>query len=423
MTRPKKILLIHGALPLGGIETHIVRLAEELNRRGIEVRILLLRKSYDTEIMIELEKYATVYFATDILKYNFPAVRRNLQMMAVMPMAKRKISEIVRDIDCIHVCGIWSLVFYFKNIFDIDRNIKVVCGVYHQNEFNFVSVKPLFLRKLLLKIVGSCLKLESMIFFNEKSVRTARHLYGLNYKITSVFPIGIKFDNSKVDARVNWKSRNIVSIGRVTNFKTYNFKVVECLTEIIKMDPRFQYHVYGDGEKMQDLKRLVVNHGLSGSVFLHGSIPYKEFGTIMNDAFIFIGSGTAILEAAAMGVPSIIGIESDDVGLTYGLLSNMGGYSYHEKGLDYDVHPIFDVIKDVSELSLHDYMNVSEKARLKASEFSIKHLADLYIDYISNNSLSPIKNVKFSLPIYIVGILSCFAIGIVNKERTFGSRY
>lgn len=423
MMSPKKILLVHGALNLGGIETHIVRLAEELSLRGVEVHVLLLTKVCDVELVKTLEKYAVIYFLADILKYKNSIVINNAQIMAVMPVSKIHLLEILEDVDCVHVCGVWSLVFYCRNIADIARTTKVVCGVYHQNEFNFSSVHPTFFRRYLISMVQTYLPPDSMLFFNEKSVETAISLYGEKYREGNVFPIGIKFDGSKIDPSVNWKLRKIISVGRLTKFKTYNFKMIECFDEIKKIDQSFQYHIYGDGEEMTALKNLVEERNLSGSVFLHGSIPYNQFGNVIKDAFIFIGSGTAILEASSMGIPSIIGIESDSDGLTYGLLSSLSGYSYHEKNLNYALHSFPDCIKDVSVLELPDYVDISNKAKSRALEFSIEKFIDLYIKFISDNLLLPTKNDKISLAPYLVGVLFCFLIGFFNKKRIFGVRY
>ncbi len=423
MITPKKILLIHGALNLGGIETHIVRLAEELSLRGVEVRVLLLTKVCDVALIKALEKYAVVYFLADILKYKNSIVKNNAQLMAVMPVSKIHILGILKDVDCVHVCGVWSLVFYCRNIVGLARTTKVVCGVYHQNEFNFSSVYPIFFRRYLIGMVQSYLPSDSMLFFNEKSVETAISLYGEKYREGNVFPIGIKFGGSEIDPSVNWKLRKIISVGRLTKFKTYNFKMIECFDEIKKIDQNFQYHIYGDGEEMTALKKLVEDRRLSGSVFFHGSIPYNKFENVIKDAFIFVGSGTAILEASSMGVPSVIGIESDNDGLTYGLLSSLSGYSYHEKNLNYALHSFPDCIKDISVLALPDYIDISDKAKSRASEFSIEKFVDLYTKFISDNLLLPIKNVKISLVPYLLGVLFCFLIGFFNKKKIFGARY
>lgn len=423
MLFPKKILLLHGAFSLGGIETHILRLAEELHGRGIQVHVLLLTKKHESKLLSELKKFAVVKFAADILKNPSSPFRNNLQFMSVMDPIESELANILQDVECVHVCGVWSLVFYIKHVMRKLPHTKVVCGVYHQNEFNFRSISPPFFQKHLFNLVNQSIPAESMLFFNEKSVDTAVDLYGEKYTGSDVFPIGIKFKADSVDARINFRSRKIISVGRITSFKTYNFKMVEAFHEILKIDSSFEYHIYGDGEQFSELKQFIASQGMGKSVFLHGSLPYQDFEKVISDAFAFVGSGTALLEAAAMGIPAIIGIESDDQGLTYGLLSKLTGYSYHEKGLNFPLQTFSNCIEDIAMADVDAYAMISERSKIRASEFSIEEFVDLYLNYMKKNTLLPDTNISIDMSKYYPGIFSCFAMGIMDKKRSFSARY
>lgn len=423
MSFPKKILLLHGAFSLGGIETHILRLAEELHGRGIQVHVLLLTKKHEPKLLDELKKFATVQFAADILKNPSSRFRNNLQFMSVMDPMESELDKILRDVECVHVCGVWSLVFYIKHVMQKLPRTKVVCGVYHQNEFNFRSISPQFFQKQLFNLVNQSIPAESMLFFNDKCVDTAVDLYGEKYTGSDIFPIGIKFKKESIDPSINFKSRKIVSVGRITSFKTYNFKIVEAFNEILKIDPSFEYHIYGDGEQFPELKQFIASRGMENCVFLHGSLPYQDFEKVISDAFAFVGSGTALLEAAAMGIPAIIGIESDDQGLTYGLLSKLTGYSYHEKGLNFPLQTFVDCIADMATADLDAYSRMSEHSKMRASEFSIEEFVDLYLDYLKKHPLLPDTNTGINMQKYYFGIFSCFCLGVMDKKKTFSSRY
>lgn len=423
MSLPKKVLFLHGAFNLGGIETHILRLAEELHGRGVEVHILLLTLRYDQKLIDELSKFSVIQFAPNILKNPSSSFKGNLQLMSVMPLKEGAIDELLSGVDCIHICGVWSLVFYCKHIRQKAMQTKVVCGVYHQNEFNFRSIHPSFFQKQLFNLVNDSIPAESMLFFNEKSVDMAVDLYGKKYYGSQVFPIGIKFNATSIDPKKNHQSRKIISVGRITSFKTYNFKMVEIFDQILKIDPSFEYHIYGDGEQFSELKQFIEMKKMGNSIFLHGSLPYQDFEKVIGDAFIFVGSGTALLEAAAMGIPAVIGIESDTEGLTYGLLNKLQGYSYHEKGLSFALESFVKCINDIALLDASGYADISLKSKARASEFSIEEFVDLYFSYLNKNLLLPVENIDLNMPKYLFGTATCFALGRLDEKKLFSARY
>jgi glycosyltransferase involved in cell wall biosynthesis len=246
--------------------------------------------------------------------------------------------------------------------------------------------------------VNNSIPAESMLFFNEKSGYMALDLYGEKHNDNDVFPIGIKFGDNVIDPKINHQSRKIISVGRITSFKTYNFKMVEIFDKILKIDPLFEYHIYGDGAQFSELEQFIKTKNMKNSIFLHSSLPYHDFEKVIKDAFIFVGSGTALLEAAAMGVPAVIGIESDTEGLTYGLLSKLPGYSYHEKALSFPLEDFVSCIKDIAALDASGYADISEKSKVRASDFSIEEFVDLYLSYLKSNALLPIRDIHLNMP-------------------------
>ena len=60
---------------------------------------------------------------------------------------------------------------------------------------------------------------------------------------------------------------------------------------------------------------------------------------------VFVGSGTSIIESSALGIPSIIGIESNNDGETYGFFSNLRGYSYNEDNLDIEKKTYYEILE------------------------------------------------------------------------------
>ena len=144
---------------------------------------------------------------------------------------------------------------------------------------------------------------------------------------------------------------------------------------------------------------------------------------MIGEAFAFVGSGTALLEAAAMGIPAIIGIESDEEGLTYGLLSQLKGYSYHEKGLAFPLESFATCIAALVTGGEDAYAAISERCKMRAAEFSIGEFVDLYIRYLNQHALLPDPQVRINMPKYLIGIISCFVLGHLDKKKLFSARY
>ena len=65
-------------------------------------------------------------------------------------------------------------------------------------------------------------------------------------------------------------------------------------------------------------------------VILKGILDYNKFNEVVSLANVFVGNGTAVLEAANLSVPSIVGIESCEDPITYGYISDIEEFDYNE---------------------------------------------------------------------------------------------
>jgi 1,2-diacylglycerol 3-alpha-glucosyltransferase len=95
----------------------------------------------------------------------------------------------------------------------------------------------------------------------------------------------------------------------------------------------------------------------------------------MDDALAFVGSGTAIIEASACGVPSVVGIEDDQEGLTYGFLHQTAGFAYHSIGLNYGITSIYERLNYLVHCSFDEYQQECQLARKRSYDFSIEKTA------------------------------------------------
>lgn len=116
------------------------------------------------------------------------------------------------------------------------------------------------------------------------------------------------------------KAYKIVSVGRLDDYKTYNLFMPAIIRRLVDQGLDVSYEIYGEGVFRPQIEDLVEELGLEGRITLMGYLPYTQFPEVLEEAYVFIGMGTAAIEAAAAGVPTIYSAPRDMQGLTHGLV-------------------------------------------------------------------------------------------------------
>jgi len=137
-----------------------------------------------------------------------------------------------------------------------------------------------------------------------------------------------------------------------------------------------EYHIYGDGDQFQALKAQIRDMGCEQKIHLHGTLEYSRLPEVLRNAWLFVGSGTAIIEAAACGVPALIGVESEPEPRTYGFLHSMPGLDYQEADIGLEKRSFVEFCEELHSLSEEEYAKVCERSVRKAETFSIERLID-----------------------------------------------
>ena len=104
-------------------------------------------------------------------------------------------------------------------------------------------------------------------------------------------------------------------------------------------------------------------------------IAYSELSSVFSKYKFALGSGTSVLQSSGLGVPSIVGIESLDKPLTYGLLNETKAADYMEIGLDYELKPVYEVAVNVLGCGASEYKKLCEKAEERAQYFCVEKCA------------------------------------------------
>jgi len=137
-------------------------------------------------------------------------------------------------------------------------------------------------------------------------------------------------------------------------------------------------------ETLLQYKRIVVaiqdkisRLNLVDNIHLKGQLIYSNFGKIITNYDLFIGSGTAIIEASSLGVCSIVGVESIQSPQSYGYFTSCADFDYNLGSLDIEKVPVQGLIKKFIAMA------VSEKNELSKEHVDV--MSQFYIETCSDN--------------------------------------
>ena len=404
------MLIIYGSLALGGIETFYVRLARSRYKNGLSTKILLTsrRNLSDKFLLDEMMKYADVQYVEDYFKFKsikyLPA-----HFHLLFSFKASCIKGLMNDITHIHVSNSIYAIYFFKFLKIVNKDIPLTMGVYHSKEYIWGGKNLPFYEKINREIFQKALTNKASIFFNEKLPSIYRNYYSFSSSDVNVFPLGVIEDEGGEN---NNKSTNkkirIISVGRLVSFKTYNFWMLDVVKKLReKID--VEYHIYGNGPDYEKISRKISELNLTKVVFLKGELPYANFRSVVSSYDIFIGSGTAIIEASSLGIPSIIGVEMVEKPLSYGFVCDIPGFSYNEDGL-YEKTDVFNLIISYLEKNQDQKKLISSKHIDWSSKFTMHQCVENFNDVALKSKFINFKNFN-----YLIYSLSFFFDSLTKK--------
>jgi glycosyltransferase involved in cell wall biosynthesis len=159
---------------------------------------------------------------------------------------------------------------------------------------------------------------DRILFMSSQYISDGREVLGSQWDAT-LFPLPISVGRYSLVER-NPDRKIIVSVGRLSSMKEYNFYMVNVMEQLIAKGYDIFWHIYGDGDYKTQVMKAVERSGLMGRVKLWGELPYENFPEVLARAGYFVGMGTSVLEASAAGVPNIVAVAYDTSGITHGPL-------------------------------------------------------------------------------------------------------
>lgn len=370
-------LFVYTSLSLGGVETFFVRLAKQFEEKNIRLRFLfLLKGGGNQELMRELIKYADVYFWEDLCVCG-KSKYLSTKAKALMPPDRKSIKNVFSDVESVHVSCALTYFSAVRIFASLQTPVKFIFGVYHSNELAWGDINNIPLYEKYFRSFVFSDKHVLLIFFNDVSKAITLGNNNVSDVPSCTFPLGV---NLPVVPRhkIIKQSRTlrIVSVGRLTAFKTYNLSMLDVVRKSVSQGVDMRYDVYGSGPLEEGMLFEIDRLGLQEHVVLHGDLSYSLLDETLKRYDVFVGSGTALLHAAANGVPCVTAIENEPEPKTYGFFSDLSGLDYHEQSSPYEKKNIIDVLDAFARMSESEKAVLEYDHFLKSKSFDIDTCAD-----------------------------------------------
>jgi len=365
------MLFIYGCLGLGGIETFFVRIAKDRYSRGLETKIILrYPEKSNPELLREMRLYAKVFNYADI----FRAPNSLMFFKLICPIKKKPLQTLLTGISQIHV-------FQGDDALLADRlkrhgncNVPITVGFYHYVHYLWGGDDIPYCEKINRKYVLEYLPKKSLMMFSQDNIALYEKHYGSDFSNANTFSIGvIDTKNSTTSTLIRNDMVRICAVGRLVDFKTYNYHLINVIKKLTDNSFKVQLDIFGDGPTRASLESEIHAQNLTGIVNLKGSFDYSLFDEVVKNYDVFVGTGTAIVQASALGIPSITAIDHAKDASSYGYFYKIHNRQYGRSGLNIKHENMYDLIEKYCVSSNEEIIDLRQKHSDCTESFIIKN--------------------------------------------------
>lgn len=344
-----RFLFVYGELRHGGIETLIVRFAQYLAKAGRTLALCIPGGELAEQIGKE----------TELLMWTN---RKNAvrQAMAWIEQSAEPVTMISFD----PISAALGLAIEARSAGRVP--LVHLSGVYHPRTYFMTGERGdrKWLNRLVAKAVG-----DPLIFYMNAECRTEHErLWRTPLAESAIIPLPIEERASSWQPVASDRLR-IVSVGRLVDFKTYNLSAPEIVRECVDASVPVSWDIYGtglDGPIRKNIKR----HNVGQSVALKGILPYPDFASTVAGYDLFVGMGTAALEAAMLGVPTIVATESEPRG-SYGFVDQLPFGNVGERQAFPPPYDLGELIRDFAAMDQSERAALSARCRQAVLPYSL----------------------------------------------------
>lgn len=391
-TLPAEIFLVYGSLRTGGIETLIVRMANFFVASGLRVSIFCgsggeLEASLNQQVKL-IYYNASIDLVHAVASYHSKSgLEFKVLLLSFDPISAARAlmveTALSRNMQITHLSGVFHPRAYFMTGERRDR---------------------VFLNYLIARAVGS----SSLFFMNEECRKSHESKWGVDLANSPILALPIKLENVIWQDSGNVEVR-VVSVGRLVNFKAYNLGAAGVVRACIDQGVKVTWDIYGEGSLEDLIKKEIDVQGVGDQVRLMGKLDYSRFSATIVKYDLFVGMGTAALEAAMLGVPTICATV-DQATCCYGYLDQLPFGNVGEMLPKLPDLEMSELIKEYSEMKQAQRSELSRRSRGAVEKYGMPKFSEELSVLISRVHAKPSRFTKwFTAGLYRFFTESCFA--------------
>lgn len=388
-------MLLYGALRTGGIETLIVRMAAALVRNGVPVTVVCEAGTLVASLPNEAQ--VVVYEGGK----NLVSLLRsgNLRLEGAP-------SFVLVTFDPISAArGLWLEAM-------LPGITAHLSGIFHTRAYFMTGERRdrVFLNKLVAAAVG----FDQLFFMNDECRRDHSEKWRADLNSCPILPLPVNTCEASWQPRLRTELR-VVSVGRLVDFKAYNIGAPAIVKECAAAGVDVVWDIFGTGPMHDAIQEEISRHGTEGLVRLRGELPYETFSPTVSGYDVFIGVGTAALEAAMVGLPVICGVDSEKA-LCYGFLSDLPFGNVGELQQRPPKTPISRLLVDFAKASAEDRIGFSRRCVRAARQYEMQPFLDSLVRLGSKKAGSTIRKKLVGWSYYF--LLESPLATLVRRVRT-----
>jgi glycosyltransferase involved in cell wall biosynthesis len=373
---PTEIFLVYGSLRTGGIETLIVRVANFFVASGAHVS-LCCHSGGELCSLLDRQVNVILYSETSNLVTSVRAHLGNVRTRSpVLIMSFDPISA--------------ARGLMVEAIFPPSLQVAHLSGVFHPRAYFMTSERAdrVFLNHLVASAVGR----EQLYFMNVECRESHSRRWGADLSSSTILALPINM----LDA--TWQPSNkanvrVVSVGRLVDFKTYNLGAARIVSDCLRRGFQVTWDIYGDGPLRSLIAAEIENLDVASNVRLMGVLDYSSFAEKVASYDLFVGMGTAALEAAMLGVPTICATV-DEATRCYGYLHELPHGNVGEFLVSSPTLELADLIHEYSKSAPEKRSTLSQHSRAAAERYGMPEFADALAKMAAKTHTVPTKLVK-----------------------------
>ena len=355
---------------MGGIETLMSRMASWLIKKGHSVKILC--KSIDDEMYGIFDDAGMIIVEDRIDKIhllNKKCVKRILSKISTNPV------DVIVSFSPGLLKSAVAIACSFKT------KSRIVSGVWGDMWFSGYRKSPVcrFLYDPSDYIFHKLLSEHARLFANKTIKNSIEET--CNCSIPGVIwplPVdGNRFNSIKRKA----ERGEIVSVGRLSGMKEYNIGMIDIIKRLKDEGTKVRWFVYGDGRYKERMEDKIQELKLGDSIFLMGNIDYKEMYKVFETAWLFVGMGTAIVEASYAEVPSLSVVPFYTEPRTYGYFHDLPDFNVGED-LKTEPKDFFTELRNGLKVDNDEYERMCSESRKKAQLFNIDERMNDFMEHL-----------------------------------------